>query len=399
MLEKRINQIIEKNEEWVINLRRYFHENPEPSRREFNTSKKVVEVLNNLGVNVKTGFYNTGVVGIIEGKHPGPTIGLRFDMDALEMDELTDAEYASKIKGMMHACGHDAHTAMGLGAAKLLMEIKDDIHGTIKLLFQPAEEDAPNGGGAQYMIKDGALENPTVDCILGMHVWPKYELGKVGTCYGAMMAASDPFVINIVGKGVHASLPHMGIDPIVIGAHIVTAIQTIISRNVDSYEQAVISMGVFKGGTRYNVIPESVQIEGTVRTFSEDVRNLIEKRLKKIVPAIADSMGAEASIDYTKSYPALVNNSAVVDLVRESMDEGLGVVVERPESGGEDFAYFAKAKPSAFMFLGTGVEGQKNYPPHSAYFDFDESALAIGVKTMVKAALHIGRKFDENVFK
>src|SRR6056297_3210263 len=282
-MDKKFNKLIEENEKWIIEKRRYFHAHPEPSRKEHNTSKKIVKILDELDIEYQSGYYNTGVVGLIRGKKNNcKTIAIRCDIDALEIGEKNNVEYASKEKGLMHACGHDGHIAMGLGAAKVLNEMKDKFKGNIKIIFQPAEEDAPNGGGAQYMIEEEVLKAPDVDAIIGMHLWPNLEFGKVATKSGVIMGASDPFTINITGKGVHASQPYLGIDPIVIGAEIISNIQTIVSRNIDPFEQAVISIGVFKGGTRYNAIPETVTLEGTVRTFDDSIREIIYEKLRNI---------------------------------------------------------------------------------------------------------------------
>lgn len=394
MVNEKIHKIVDEIENWIIEQRRDIHQHPEPSRREFRTSKKVASILEELGYEVKTGYYNTGVVGILRGEKEGKTVGLRFDMDALEMDEMTDVPYKSKNEGLMHSCGHDGHTAMGLGVAKALMKMKDEINGTIKLVFQPAEEDAPNGGGAQHMIKDGALDNPKVDCMVGMHIWPQLKLGQIGTKPGVMMAASDPFTIEITGKGVHASLPNAGIDPIVIGCQMVNNIQTIISRNIDPFEPAVVSIGVFKGGSRYNVIPEKVKLEGTVRTFNDEVRQTVYERLKTIVEDTATSLGGRAVLDYRFTYPPLINDEKIVEITRKSIGEIIGeenyVEVKRPAPGGEDFAYFAKEVPSAYMFLGYAEEGKEIFPPHNPHFDFNEKVLAMGTKVFIQTALNLG---------
>ncbi|WP_176461764.1 M20 metallopeptidase family protein [Anaeromicrobium sediminis] len=394
---QKINEMVDSIEDWIIEQRRYLHMHPEGSKYEYETSNKIVKELTKLGIEVRTGYYNTGVVGIIRGEKEGPIVGLRFDMDALEMEELTDVPYKSVNKGFMHSCGHDGHTAMGLGVAKALTKMKEEIHGTIKLIFQPAEEDAPNGGGAQHMIKDGVLENPKVHCMVGMHIWPQVELGVLGSRPGVMMAASDPFVIKITGKGVHASLPNLGVDPIVIGSQIVNNIQTIVSRNIDPFEQAVISIGVFKGGTRYNVIPESVRLEGTVRSFDDKVREEVYKRLKKIVEDTASALGGKGELDYKFTYPPLINDEKIVKIAKESIIDMFGkekyLDVPRPAPGGEDFAYFAKSVPSVFMFLGSGEEGKENHPPHSPYFNFNEKVLAIGTKAFIKTAINLGRSF------
>ncbi|QZY54122.1 M20 metallopeptidase family protein [Crassaminicella profunda] len=395
MLNEKIHGLVDEIEDWIIDQRRDFHMHPEPSRKEIRTSERVARLLEELGVEVKKGYYNTGVVGIIKGDKEGKTIGLRFDMDALEMEEMNDIPFKSQNEGVMHSCGHDGHTAIGLGIAKVLIQMKDEIHGNIKLVFQPAEEDAPNGGGAQHMIKDGALEEPKVDYMVGAHIWPKLKLGQVGTKSGVLMAASDPFTIDIKGKGIHASLPNMGVDPILIGSQIVTNINTIISRNIDPFEPAVVSIGVFNGGTRYNVIPEEVKLEGTVRSFSEGVREKIHDRLKSVVEETAVALGGNANLHYKFSYPPLMNDEKAVNIAKKSIEELLGeenfVRVNRPEPGGEDFAYFAKEVPSVYMFLGYAEEGKELYAPHNPRFDFNEKVLGIGAKVLIKTALNLGR--------
>ena len=393
MMETKLDKLIEDNEKWIIEKRRYFHAHPEPSRKEENTARKIVEILDELDIEYQSGVYNTGVVGLVKGrKDNGKTIAIRCDIDALEIEEENKIEYASKEEGLMHACGHDGHTAMGLGAAKILNELKDEFEGTIKIIFQPAEEDAPNGGGAQYMIEEGVLKAPEVDAIIGMHLWPNLEFGKVASKNGVIMGASDPFTINITGKGVHASQPYLGIDPIVIGAEIISNIQTIVSRNIDPFEQAVISIGVFKGGTRYNTIPETVRLEGTVRTFDDSIRELIYEKLRSITEKTAAGLGGKAVLDYIFSYPPLNNDKKVFLSAKKAIIKSLGennfVELARPAPTGEDFAFFAKAKPACFMWLGTGKKGEEKQL-HSPYFDFDDTVLKKGVKVFINTAFEL----------
>ncbi|GAB1432407.1 amidohydrolase [Spirochaetota bacterium] len=380
---------------WVIELRRDFHRYPEKSGQEERTSAVVAKTLKELGVEVKTGYHKTGVVGIIHGAKPGKTIGIRFDMDALEIEEKNNHDYKSLTPGLMHACGHDGHTAMGLGVARMLMEIKNDLAGTFKLVFQPAEEDAQSGGGAQYMIRDGALQEPSVDHMIGMHLWPDQMLGTIGSRPGPIMAGSDPFIINIKGKGGHASLPNRSIDPIYIGSQIINALQSIISRNVDPFEPAVLTVGIFQGGTRYNVIPETANIQGTVRTFSEETRMLVRDRLIAIAEKTAVALGGKAEVDYKLSYPPLINDKAVFDSAKASIISELGeaafVDVVRPAPGGEDFAYFAKAVPSVYLFIGYRKPGEEPVQPHNPHYDFDESAMGIGLRSYVRCAMDLAR--------
>ncbi|MGI6574653.1 MAG: M20 metallopeptidase family protein [bacterium] len=393
----KIKRLVEEIGDWIIEKRRDFHRYPEPSTEEFETAAKIAGVLKELGVSeVKTGCYRTGVTGLIKGAEPGKTIALRFDMDALPMEEQTGLSFASERPGLMHGCGHDGHMAMGLGAARALMELREEIVGNIKLIFQPAEEDAPRGGGAQHMIKEGVLKDPPVAAIIGMHLWPSLPLGAVGTRAGAIMAASDPFTVDVIGKGVHASSPNLGIDPIVIAAQIVNNLQTIVSRNVDPFEQAVVSIGIFAGGTRYNIIPEKVRIEGTVRTFKQDVRDFVYNRMKIIVEKTAEAMGGRGNLVYNFGYPATINNAELVEVAKQATEAILGankyIAVERPAAGGEDFAYFAQTIPGVFLWLGYGQDGKEVYPLHSPHFNFDEEALIIGTKVLVKTALQWGRK-------
>ena len=378
---------------WIIGLRRDIHMHPELSGKETRTSELVAQTLRELGVEVRKGFYGTGIVGIIRGVAPGRTVGLRFDMDALELEELNDVEYKSTVPGVMHACGHDGHTAMGLGTARVLMKMRDRLQGTVKLIFQPAEEDAPHGGGAQFMIRDGVLSDPDVDLVLGMHIWPDLLLGIVGTKPGPMMAGSDPFTIKVRGKGGHAAMPHMGVDPVLIGSQIVCSLQSVVSRNVDPFDAAVVTVGVFQGGSRYNVIPETAVLKGTVRSFDEGVRMTVRDRVIAIAEKTAEALGGTAEVDYRLTYPPLINDVSVYKRVRRNIEDTLGrdgyLELPRPASGGEDFAFFAKAVPSVFMFLGCSREGVPAAQPHSPHYDFDESALGIGVRVFVKCALEM----------
>jgi len=388
MIVEKVNSL----ENWMIEIRRDIHRHPEPSRSEFRTSKKVEDILKDLGVEVKTGFYNTGLTGLIRGKKKGRTLAFRFDMDALEMDEETGLDFASKNEGVMHACGHDGHTAVGLALAKILVDFKEEINGNIKLIFQPAEEDAPHGGGAKYMIQEGVLSDPDVSAAVGIHLWPALKLGEIGAKTGPMMAASDPITVEVTGKGAHASLPNLGIDPVVAAAQIVNNLQTIVSRNVDPFEQAVVTIGKFIGGTRYNTIPGRVNLEGTVRTFNEEVRDKVEKRIKQICEKTAEAMGASAEVDYSRGYPPTVNDEKMVNLAARSARDILGedafVDIDRPAPGGEDFAYFTKEIPSVYMWLGYSEEDKEIFPPHSPKYNFNEKALSYGVRVLSRIALN-----------
>lgn len=389
---QQINDLLQKNKDWIIEQRRHLHQFPEASQKEYKTSEHIISVLEDLNLDeIKTGFYQTGVTGLIKGSQPGPTIGLRFDIDALEMEEKTGLPFASKNKGLMHACGHDGHTAMGLGAAKVLTSLKAEFPGSIKLIFQPAEEDGQNGGGAQYLIKEGVLEDPEVSAILGMHIWPNLAVGKIATRSGVIMGASDPFQIEITGQGGHASQPHFTVDPIVIGSQIVNNLQTVVSRNIDPFEQAVISVGVFDGGTRYNTIPDKATLKGTVRTFNQGVRDKVEARMKEIIERTAEGLGGRAELDYTRGYPSVVNDQGLVQLAEraltrpDSLTELL--LAERPAPTGEDFAYFAQAVPGLFLWLGA-AESKDSPGLHSPYFNFPEEILLNGIQAVSSIAIN-----------
>ncbi|SDY97168.1 M20 metallopeptidase family protein [Tindallia californiensis] len=382
---------IEANEAWIINHRRALHQIPEKSKEEWKTKEYIKKSLTDLGIEVKEGYYNTGLVGVIYGEQAGRTIGIRFDMDALEMEEKVETEFKSLNKGLMHACGHDGHMAMGLGCAKVLNEMKDQICGVVKLVFQPAEEDATTGGGAQHMIKDGVLsDEPKIEAMVGMHIWPKLKVGEVGSRVGPIMAASDPFNVEVVGKGVHASLPYMGIDPIITASQIIVNLQSVISRNISPFEQGVMSIGIMQGGTQYNTIPERVHFYGTVRSFNEETRLRIHDRMKTVIEKGAEAMNAKAKFNYTFGYPAVINNEKMVKIAKFSTEEMLGegsyIEVDQPAPGGEDFAFFAKEVPSVFLWLGYGEE-EEIHPPHSPHYEFNEAILALGTKVLCKTAL------------
>lgn len=390
-MNEKIKQLSQAMIPWLREQRRYLHMHPEASAMEYETSRYLRQVLEELGYEVEGGFYNTGLAVTIPGGKSGPVTGMRFDIDALAMEELCTHDYVSQNPGFMHACGHDAHAAIGLGVAKALRDLKADLAGTVKLIFQPAEEDSPNGGGAQYMIRDGVLENHHVDRIFGIHIYPAAEKGTVITRPGIMTAASDPFTLTITGKGAHASTPQMGLDPIMTGGYVLTALQSIVGRNIDPFDQAVVTVGVFNGGTRYNVIPESVTMEGTVRTFREEVRQKVAERVKQVVTATSEAMGCTASIDYRLSYPSLTNDGELVESsvvkIKDQLGEAAVQFLDKPLSGSEDFSYFAMERPAMFMFLGVRTEDNGHEALHNPYFDFDEACLAEGVEALLSLVI------------
>lgn len=375
----------------VIADRRHLHANPELAFEEHETSKFVTERLHSLGVeDIRTGIGKTGVTGLIKGgKGNGKVVLLRADMDALPILEENDVDYKSGIDGKMHACGHDAHTAMLLGAARVLADRKDQFAGTVKLLFQPAEEVPP--GGAIAMINDGALEDPHVDAVFGLHVAAELPAGQIGVKAGAASAASDRFRIRIKGKGGHAARPNVAIDPVVIGAHIVTALQTLVSRESDPTDPAVVTVGSIIGGDAFNVIPDTAEIRGTVRTFNPELRELLATRLPELAEGVGSAMRADVDVHYFKGYPGMVNDEKMTELVRQAAVDVVGEenVIEIPTGmGGEDFAHFLLARPGCFFRVGTRNE-ERNivYGHHHPRFDVEEDGMAAGIATTVETAL------------
>jgi amidohydrolase len=375
----------------VVADRRHFHENPELAFEEVETAKFVAERLAQLGVeDIKTGIGKTGVTGLIKGnKGDGKVIMLRADMDALPILEEVDAEYKSKVDGKMHACGHDAHTAMLLGVARILMDHRDDFKGTVKVLFQPAEEVPP--GGAQAMIKDGALEDPKVDASLGLHVAADMPSGQIGVRVGPGSAGSDRFRITIQGKGGHAARPQNAVDPVVIASQIVLAFQTLVSRETDPMDSAVISTTAIHAGEAFNVIPDTAELRGTIRTISQETRERLETRLQEVARGVVGALGAEVKIDFIRGYPSVQNDEAMTDIVRRAAIEACGeehVVESELGMGGEDFSYFSLEVPSCFFRCGTRNEERGIvWGHHHPKFDVEEEGFVNGMATMANAAI------------
>jgi amidohydrolase len=375
----------------VVADRRHFHENPELAFEEYETAKFVAERLAQLGVEeIKTGVGKTGVTGVIRGnKGDGKVVMLRADMDALPILEEVDAEYRSKADGKMHACGHDAHTAMLLGVARILMDHRDDFKGAVKVLFQPAEEVPP--GGAIAMIRDGALEDPKVDASFGLHVASDMPAGQIGVRQGPGSAGSDRFRITIQGKGGHAARPQNAIDPVVIASQIVLALQTLVSRETDPMDSAVISTTAILAGEAFNVIPDTAELRGTVRTISQETRERIAKRLPEVVEGVAKAMGAEAKVDYILGYPSVQNDEEMANIVREAAIEACGeenVIESELGMGGEDYSYFSLEVPSCFFRCGTRNEDRGIvWGHHHPKFDVEEEGFVNGMATMANAAI------------
>lgn len=364
---------------WLIEVRRDFHQYPEIGLEEFRTQEQVMRYLDEMGIPY-TKSAGTGIVGLIQGARPGATVALRGDMDALPILEAEDREYRSKIPGKMHACGHDAHMTCLLGAARILNHYKAELAGNVKLFFQPAEETV---GGALPMIKEGVLENPKVDAVFGLHVSSDIPAGHIGVKYGQMNASSDDLSIIVRGENGHGAYPHSGRDAIVIAAHVITALQTIVSRNVDPRRAAVITIGMISGGTANNILAQEVKLTGTIRTLEPSVREQVKERIQEVAALTARALGGEAEVTYEEGYTSLINNDALVDLVKRNGEELLGEqhvrINELPNMGVEDFAYFAENVPGAFFHL--GVRNEETgcvYPVHHPNFDLDERSLAVG---------------------
>lgn len=388
-----VKKLVKEHEQMVIGWRRDLHRIPEVGCELPQTAEYVAKRLEEMGIEVKTGVGGYGVIGVIHGKREGKTIALRSDMDALPIEEETGLPFSSEHKGKMHACGHDAHMAMTLGAGKILAENKDKIHGKVKLIFQPAEE---GPGGAKPMIEADALKNPDVDAILGLHIgniFPEVKNGQIGIGYGPIMACLDSFKIVVKGRGGHGAMPHVTIDPIPISAEIILGLQTLISRELKPSRPGVITVGRISGGTTYNVIPEKVELEGTARFIHEEARQHLSKRLGELAKQIAGAMRGDCDVSYTYGYPPLVNDPDFTRYFAQVAATVIGpdniVEITEPTMGGEDMAYFLREVPGTFFFLGGGKEQNGGiYPHHHPKFDIDESVLWKGTALLVAGAVN-----------
>ncbi len=389
LLEK-IKSLSEQYSGEVIQSRRHLHANPELSYQEFNTAKYVAEQLKSFGIIAKEGVATTGLIAEIAGKNPGKkSIALRADMDALPIVETNNVSYKSKVAGVMHACGHDVHTASLLGTAKILNTIKDQFEGTVRLLFQPGEEKNP--GGASYMIRDGALKNPQPSGIIGQHVFPLLPVGKIGFREGMYMASCDEIYLTVIGKGGHAAAPDLAIDPILIASHIIIALQQIISRNANPKQPTVLSFGKISGEGATNIIPNEVNIAGTFRAMNEEWRASALKKIKKIAESIAEGMGGKCEVEISKGYPYLENNPELTRRIRKAAEAYVGsenVIDIDITLGAEDFAYYSQVIPASFYRLGTSnsAKGITSYV-HTPTFNIDEDALKIGPGLMAWMAI------------
>jgi amidohydrolase len=375
--------------ESVIDLRRTLHRWPELGFQEQRTGALVAERLQALGLEVRTGMAQTGVLGILHGDGAGKTVLLRADMDGLPIEEASGAPYASQNRGVMHACGHDGHTAILLTVAAVLAPRRQQFSGTVKFAFQPAEELPP--GGAKGMIEEGVLEDPRVDVAFGLHLWNSLPIGKIGVDEGPIMASVDRFDIVIKGVGSHGAYPHTGVDPIVVGSHIVAALQTVVSREMPPLAPVVVTVGKFQGGTAFNVIPSQAELSGTVRTVDARIRQEMPGRLERIVRGITSGMRAEYTFHYTSGYPVTVNDAHKAQFARQVAAAIVGdtnVVTAGMTMGAEDMSYFLEAVPGCYLRLGSGNPDKGLvHPHHSALFNFDEAALPIGVDLLTQLTL------------
>ncbi len=380
-----IRPAIQALQEDLVIWRRHLHQYPELGFQEEQTAQFIAEKLTTWGIEHQTGIAETGIVALIPGNAPGPVLAIRADIDALPVQEQNEVPYRSRHTGKMHACGHDGHTAIALGLARYLSQYSD-FPGTVKIIFQPAEE---GPGGAKPMVKAGVLKNPDVDAIIGLHLWNNLPLGTVGVRSGPMMAAVELFDCIIEGKGGHGAMPHQTVDSIVVGSQIVTALQSIVARNVDPIDSAVITVGSFHSGTTHNVIADKATLTGTTRYFNRRYEGFLQDRIEAIIKGICEMHGAKYSLNYWQLYPPVINHPKIAELVRsiaESVVETpAGVVPECQTMGGEDMSFFLQEVPGCYFFLGTAnLSKGLSYPHHHPRFDFDETALGMGVEIFAR---------------
>lgn len=378
-----IKKLVEDEKQWLIDVRRDFHSHPELGQQEYRTMNKICEYLDEMGIAYRKEVFKTGVIAEIEGENKNYTIALRADIDALPIEDRKTCDYSSKNHGVCHACGHDAHTTIALGVARYFAKNKIVPPCNLRFFFQPAEETV---GGAKPMIKEGALEN--VDCVFGLHVDEYLETGKIGIKYGAMNASSDTLKINIYGKSCHGAYPSDGVDAILVASHVMIALQSIVSRNCDARDSAVVTIGTINGGTQGNIIADKVQLVGTLRTLNPEVRAMALRRIEEIVTNIPKSFGGSGEFIREEGYTALINHDKEVDIIKENATELLGAdkIYEKKVAnmGVEDFAYFIENTPGAFFTLGVKNQSKGiDSPAHNGLFDIDEDALPIGVEMQI----------------
>ena len=381
----KIAELAREMEPDLIEARRWFHQHPELSNREEKTGREIARRLRDMGYEVTTGVAHNGVVAVLEGAHPGPVAAWRSDIDALPIEEELDVPYRSTNPGVMHACGHDVHTTVGLGAAAVLMKLRNELHGTVKFIFQPAEEGAPVGenGGATMMITEGVLDDPPPAAIFGLHVMPIAEAGYVGLRPGGLMAAGDRFSLKIHGRMTHGSAPHSGVDAVYVAAQVVSALQAIPSREVDARKSLVVSVGTFNAGTRWNIIADEAVLTGTVRTLDSETWGEIPERFERVVAGICEANRATYELDYARIAPVVDNDQRLASFAAASFSKSLGkdkVLEVQPIMAAEDFAYFQQRVPGVYFFLGVAnaAEGWTDYV-HTPTFRPDEAAIVTGV--------------------
>ena len=389
----RIRPEIQELQTQLVEWRRRLHQRPELAFREQLTSEFVSQKLHEWGIKHQTGIAKTGIVAIIEGTKENPetrqnrqVLAIRADMDALPIQEENDVPYRSQHDGLMHACGHDGHIAIALGTAYYLAQHRHDFAGTVKVIFQPAEEGI---GGAKPMVAAGVLQNPDVDAIIGLHLWNNLPLGTVGVRSGALMAAVERFGCTIMGKGGHGAIPHQTVDSVVVSSQIVNALQTIVARNIDPIESAVVTVGELHAGTAHNVIADSARMTGTVRYFNPAFAGYFEKRMDQLIAGICQSHGASYQLEYWSLYPPVINDARIAELVRsvasDVVETPIGIVPECQTMAGEDMSFFLQAVPGCYFFVGSANPAKDlAYPHHHPRFDFDEIALGMGVEIFVR---------------
>lgn len=394
-LSARIDKAAQSTAPEIVEVRHRLHQNPELSNRETETAALVAGHLRKIGLEPRTGVAKTGVVAVLKGGRPGPVIAVRADMDALPVAEETDLPFKSTKRdtflgqevGVAHACGHDIHTSVQLGVASVLKSIQKDLPGTVVFVFQPAEEGPPPGeeAGAPLMLKEGVFGDLKPEAIFALHAFPDLQVGQVGYNPGPTMAAVDQFVIRIRGKQAHGAYPHLSVDPIVIASQAVLALQTIRSRNLPAMEPSVVTVGIFRGGERFNIIPGEVHLEGTVRTYKEEVRSEVERRMREILDGITKAGGGTFEMEYRKNAPATVNDAALTRTSAALLERSLGagnVKVVEPSMAGEDFAYFANEIPGFYFRLGVVAPGTSSGGLHTPTFRGDDRSVAVGIKAM-----------------
>ncbi len=382
-----MSPISQQLQEWLVQIRRDFHMHPETAYEEVRTTDRIAEILTELGLEVRRFDDMTGVVGLLRGGQSGPTVGLRADIDALNLQELNDVKYKSQTDGKMHACGHDAHATIMLGVAKHMVEsgIGKTLKGNVKFFFQPAEE---GGAGAKKMIDRGVMQDPDVDTVMAGHMLPDMPLGQIGVFEGQSHASADRFTVTFIGQGGHGGRPHQVRDPIVAAANWITTVQAAAARSIDPLDSVVVTVGSIHGGNASNVVPREVKLEGTTRAIGDGVQARIRERMKEISKGVASAFDVACNLDFTDGYPAVINDSGISRLLYDTAIDLFGkdrAEYMRPSTGGEDFAFFAQQKPSAIIRLGCGPSSGGFNPLHSPYFDIDERILGLGVELFTAA--------------